>query len=223
MTGHSAAAFGLISVVLGASPATADIIAPLLPKGECEIGARWRNIDRTLYYETSTTEIDANDASVVVRYGLTSNATFAAEVMVGPGDIISEEKVERFYTVGASLRTLIWSKDALVVSSGIHYVNSYLRRQPTTCDRETQTIDWELLGEWSTTRGSHLLTVWAGPIVSHFSFTNQGPCEEDYWTPADMFGATLGVTAVFWHKLVVDGSFVWTENPEPRLGLAYRF
>jgi hypothetical protein len=183
----------------------------------------WRNVDRTLFYDQSTAIVDQNDVAIVIRYGLTNNATVAAEVMAAPGDLVNEENVERFYTVGASLRTLIWKHDPIVVSTGVHYTSSYWRRVPNACDRETQLIEWELLVEWSSAVGSQPIAAWAGPILSHFSFANRAPCDDDYWEPSEMLGVTFGVNVVLWSRLEIDGQFVWVENPEPRVGVAYRF
>ena len=204
--------------------ASAEVIGPLLPSGACELGIRWREFNRTMFYELSTTTFERNDATVFVRYGLTSNATIALELMAAPGDLVSEETVERFYSVGAALRTMIWKQDSFAITTGIHYLSSYLRRLPEKCDRETQSIDWELLGEWTTSLGdAYHFSAWGGPVLSHVSFSNQGPCDEDYWQPSEMLGATLGARFLFWDHVLIDGEVIWVENVEPRLAVAYRF
>lgn len=214
----------VLALCVVARPVSADVVAPLLPQGAAEIGVRWRNVDRTLEYEGLDRDVDRSDVAVAIRYGITGNATLAAELMTAPGQLTSEEDIERYYLLGASLRTLVWRDDRIAVSTGFHYQSSFWRREsPEGCDQESQIIDWELLVEWDTGLESQEVILWGGPMVSHFSLSDEPPCDNDYWAPSRILGGTVGASALLFQHLKIDGQLVWIENPEPRLGVSYRF
>lgn len=87
----------------------------------------------------------------------------------------------------------------------------------------TQEIDWALLGQQSFGVGNVEFTIWGGPALSYLVVEYQAPCPENSMVGEEIFGGIVGVTLLSRMGIVLQGSFVWIDDPEYRINLAYRF
>jgi len=203
--------------------ASAEVLGPLLSKGTLEIGIMEREVDRVVEGGGKSEDWKWWDYPVTIRYGVTANATVSFELSGDPNAMFNEIDVVQ-YTVGAGISTLVWSHDEFLVSTGLHYYRRLdVYGEPGWCDFQTQGIDWELLGQQPFEIGRVGFTIWGGPTVSYVVLQPQAPCVETNLVGEQVFGGVVGATLPSRMGIVLQGSFVWIDDPEYRLNLGFRF
>lgn len=205
------------------TPVKAEVLGPLLSKGTLEIGIMEREVDRIVEGGGETKDFKQWDYPVTFRYGVTESATLSFELSGDPNAMFNDLDIVQ-YTVGAGISTLVWSHDEFLLSTGFHYYRRLdVYGEPGWCDFLTQGVDWELLGQQSFDIGRVAFTMWGGPTVSYLILQAQAPCSETTMTGEQVLGGVVGLTLLSRIGIVLQGSFVWIDDPEYRLNLAYRF
>ncbi|MCI0452042.1 MAG: hypothetical protein L0Z51_06560 [Candidatus Latescibacteria bacterium] len=204
--------------------ANAEVLGPLLRERELEIGVLERHVDRLIDPDDGEPfQWKGEDYPVTIRYGLTASATLSFELSGDPNSMFFETDVVQ-YTVGAGIAALVWSRHDFALSTGIHYyrrLDAY--REPGWKDYITRGIDWTFLGQQEFSIGRIDGSMWGGPTVSYLVVQPQAPWTEEDLVPESVVGGVIGLTLLSRIGIVLQGSFVWIDEPEYRLNLAYRF
>ena len=218
------AAITVIALVLLATGAGAEVLGPLLRDRELEIGIMERHVNRLVDPDDGEpVQWKGEDYPVTIRYGITTSATLSFELSGDPNSMFFGSDVVQ-YTVGAGITTSVWSQDEFMVTTGVHYYRRMdVYREPGYCDKVTQGIDWTLLRQQSFRMGRIGGWLWGGPTVSYLILETEAPCPEVDIIPDNVVGGVVGLTLLSRIGIVLQGSFVWIDEPEYRLNLAYRF
>jgi hypothetical protein len=214
----------VFSASLAPGVSTAEVLGPLLPPHTLEVGVMERNVNRILEPEVGEPLVfDQYDYPVTLRYGVTANATVSFELSGDPNSLFFEADVVQ-YTVGAGISTLLWAHDEFALATGIHYYRRLdVQGKAGWADYLTQGIDWDMLGQQAFRIGRVDGFIWGGPTISYLIVEPQAPWPEDSALPDQVLGGVVGLTLLSRIGIVLQGSFVWIDEPEYRLNLGFRF
>jgi hypothetical protein len=220
-------ALAAVVLVAWSSEALSDIIGPLLPRGTFEIGLQERWVERSVRRVGKELDWDQNDLAVVIRWGATDFGTVSVEGMTGSGPWVEDrDETQFYYLIGAAVQGTLWHSERYIVMGGFQYTATLQRYDdPYRCTLSTSSYCWEVLGQLDAILWNQPVSMWAGPAVAeHVVDYLQGIyCRRETYSSRTSWGGVVGATMVAWQHVSVTGHLLWTENPQPRLGILYRF
>jgi hypothetical protein len=196
----------------------AQIVSPILPVGEFEVGYAYVGIERPLSNEGIAKGYERTGGMATARYGLSQLASAWLDLAL-PLPTFDEEET---YTIGGGIVALVWDSAPVRVTTSVFYEETVVR----TRDHEPtrwweQAVGWALLMEIDVAAGNHAATFWAGPSLTDlrvWTTTSRATWESD-----DRFGLTFGGRALFWRHWVSQAGATWVGGGlQSHLMIAYR-
>jgi hypothetical protein len=207
-----------------------SVVGPNIPKGKFELGLHYRGINRQISSGSYLHEIEGNDGSLYLKYGLTNTATLTGEALVLPNISYGfNDDVDgdwRYYVMGAGLQMTMWERDQWTVEPGFYATQTlWFASQNDQCDEKWLTLDWVLIGTYAIRRDKIDIVVWGGPGYFYYNVTvlASAACSRRVWDSNNNWGGTAGLNVLFYDHVQGFFSFVYTDDFEPRFGLTYRF
>lgn len=208
--------------------AHAEVIGPLLPRATFEAGLEARWINREVYYGPEEADWKESGTDGIARWGITNLATISVEASRRSAHIEDEfEDVDFSYLVGGALQASLWRNEDVIISAAFQFTTTMFRvDEGPVRNITTSTASGQIIAQHTMSLRSADITAWGGPAYSLFypNYESQlnGPGLKELYTETN-WGAVVGVGALLWKHLDVTGYLLLVENPQPRVGLLYRF
>jgi hypothetical protein len=218
-------------VLAGFQSARAEVIGPLLPAGAFEAGLQATSIKREVYYGEEEFDWEEGWALIAARWGITEAATLSLEASRDVIDIPDNltglvQDAHAAYLVGGALQAALWRNDDITVSAAFQFTMTMMRIDGGPVRNvSTETFGGQVMAQYETELWGSAFTAWGGPAFSKFYPTYEQQIDKPaaaFYTESD-WGAVLGLGFLLWNHLDVTGHVLWVENPQPRVGLLYRF
>lgn len=227
MIRHSLIVAALTTLIASVS-AHAEVIGPLLPKATFEAGLEARWINREVYYGPEEFDWEESGTDGVARWGITNLATISVEASRKSVNLEGEFPDANFaYLVGGAVQASLWRNEDVIVSAAFQFTATMFRiDEGPVRNITTSTAGGQIIAQRTMPLGGADITAWGGPAYSLFypDYEAQlnGPGRKELYTETN-WGAVIGVGALLWKHLDVTGYLLLVENPQPRVGLLYRF
>jgi hypothetical protein len=113
------------------------------------------------------------------------------------------------------------------VSAAFQFTTQVLRFESGPTRNVTNTTaGGQIITQYQTTLSGIGFDFWGGPAYSllYPDYENQINTinTRELYTESN-WGVTLGVSALLWKHVDVNGYLLWVENPQPRVAFLYRF
>ena len=159
------------------------------------------------------------------RYGAFDRVTLSAEGGVWDVDNADFHAMYRRYTMGGGISVSVYEKSAWEIAVSGHYQTVWDNDMSGfDFDKRTYGVNVDALAAYRFTPAGQYVRVWAGPtyvddVAENYLWGSNDPLTHE---PETNIGVVAGAECVLWKHVSALAYAIYLDNPQWRLGLAWR-